>query len=111
MKITNEIGDVDYDEVYFLNIYDWGNLGNWWFRGWMMKGAYDTELDIAFAWDHDGNRNHQVYGGQCTAGYSLSWISRKFNSISKDNDEGNGFVMKREKSGAGQVNEKDRLIF
>lgn len=97
-EITNEC-DVDYDEVYFSQYIDWGIGGT--DDSGDDEGAYDTDLDIAFAWDHDGIGSPGLWGPVGTAGYSF--LESPGNSIdNKDNDE-DGITDERRESGAGEL--------
>tara|TARA_R110002124_G_scaffold120157_3_gene278043 strand:+ start:32270 stop:35569 length:3300 start_codon:yes stop_codon:yes gene_type:complete len=97
-EITNEC-DVDYDEVYFSQYIDWGVGGT--DDSGDDEGAYDTKLDIAFAWDNDGVGSPGLWGPVGTAGYSF--LESPGNSTdSKDNDD-DGIIDERRESGAGQL--------
>lgn len=97
-EITNEC-DVDYDEVYFSQYIDWGVGGT--DDSGDDEGAYDTKLDIAFAWDNDGVGSPGLWGPVGTAGYSF--LESPGNSTDgKDNDE-DGITDEERVSGAGQL--------
>lgn len=97
-EITNEC-DVDYDEVYFSQYIDWGVGGT--DDSGDDEGAYDSKLDIAFAWDNDGVGSPGLWGPVGTAGYSF--LESPGNSTDgKDNDE-DGITDEGRVSGAGQL--------
>lgn len=97
-EITNEC-DVDYEEVYFSQYIDWGVGGT--DDSGDDEGAYDTKLDIAFAWDNDGVGSPGLWGPVGTAGYSF--LESPGNSTDgKDNDE-DGITDEERVSGAGQL--------
>lgn len=97
-EITNEC-DVDYEEVFFSQYIDWGVGGT--DDSGDDEGAYDTKLDIAFAWDNDGVGSPGLWGPVGTAGYSF--LESPGNSTDgKDNDE-DGITDEQRVSGAGQL--------
>ncbi|ARA94156.1 hypothetical protein AWN76_014005 [Rhodothermaceae bacterium RA] len=67
-EITNEC-DVDYDEVYFAQYIDWGVGGT--DDSGDDEGAYNTKLDLAFAWDFDGVGSPGQWGPVGVAGYAF----------------------------------------
>lgn len=96
-EIKNEC-DVDYDEVYFAQYVDWGIGGT--DDSGDDEGAYDTKLDIAFAWDYDGIGTPGFWGPVGTAGYSfLESPGNSTDGIDNDND---GIIDERRDSGPGQ---------
>lgn len=97
-EITNEC-DVDYDEVYFSQYIDWGIGGT--DDSGDDEGAYDTQLDIAFAWDYDGVGTPDTWGPVGTAGYAFLESPGNFTD-GQDNDE-DGITDERRDSGEGQL--------
>tara|TARA_R110002050_G_scaffold69269_1_gene149867 strand:+ start:3299 stop:6580 length:3282 start_codon:yes stop_codon:yes gene_type:complete len=97
-EITNEC-DVDYDDVYFSQYIDWGIGGT--DDSGDDEGAYDTDLDIAFAWDYDGIGSPGLWGPVGTAGYSfLESPGNSTDNIDNDND---GIIDEKRDSGKGQL--------
>ncbi len=97
-EITNEC-DVDYDEVYFSQYIDWGIGGT--DDSGDDEGAYDAQLDIAFAWDYDGIGSPGLWGPVGTAGYAFLESPGNFTD-SKDNDD-DGIIDERRESGKGEL--------
>ncbi|MEO1021449.1 MAG: hypothetical protein AAFW89_02820 [Bacteroidota bacterium] len=104
-EITNEC-DVDYEEVYFAQYIDWGIGGT--DDSGDDEGAYDTQLDIAFAWDFDGIGTPGLWGPVGTAGYAFLESPGNYTD-NLDNDD-DGITDERRESGAGQVIEGQDAI-
>jgi hypothetical protein len=97
-EIKNEC-EVDYEEVYFAQYIDWGIGGT--DDSGDDEGAYDTELDIAFAWDFDGIGSPGLWGPVGTAGYAF--LESPGNSEDGvDNDE-DGIIDELRDGGEGQL--------
>jgi hypothetical protein len=97
-EITNECG-VDYDDVVFAQYLDWGVGGT--DDSGDDEGAYNTRLDLAFAWDHDGVGSPGQWSPVGTAGYAF--LESPGNSTDGvDNDE-DGSTDERRESGPGQL--------
>jgi len=104
-EITNEC-EVDYDDVYFAQYIDWGIGGT--DDSGDDEGAYDTELDIAFAWDYDGVGSPGLWGPVGTAGYAF--LESPGNSEDgTDNDE-DGITDELRDGGQGQLIEGKESI-
>ncbi len=97
-EITNECS-VDYDEVYFTQYIDWGVGGT--DDSGDDEGAYNTRLDLAFAWDFDGIGTPGMWGPVGTAGYAFL-ESPGISTDNRDNDE-DGITDERRDSGPGQL--------
>ncbi len=97
-EITNEC-DVDYEEVFFSQYIDWGIGGT--DDSGDDEGAYDAQLDIAFAWDYDGVGSPGLWGPVGTAGYAFLESPGNFTD-GQDNDN-DGITDERRESGAGQL--------
>ena len=67
-EITNECG-VDYDDVVFAQYIDWGVGGT--DDSGDDEGAYNTRLDLAFAYDYDGIGSPGQWSPVGTAGYAF----------------------------------------
>lgn len=104
-EITNEC-EVDYDEVYFAQYIDWGVGGT--DDSGDDEGAYNTRLDLAFAWDYDGVGSPGQWGPVGTVGYAFL-ESPGIGTDSRDNDE-DGIVDERRDSGPGQLIEGQDAI-
>jgi hypothetical protein len=97
-EITNECG-VDYDDVVFAQYIDWGVGGT--DDSGDDEGAYNTRLDLAFAWDADGIGSPGQWGPVGTAGYAF--LESPGNSTDAlDNDE-DGITNERRDTGPGQL--------
>jgi hypothetical protein len=97
-EITNECG-VDYDDVVFAQYLDWGVGGT--DDSGDDEGAYNTRLDMAFAWDADGVGSPGQWSPVGTAGYAfLESPGNATDGI--DNDE-DGATDERRESGPGQL--------
>ena len=95
-EITNECG-VDYDDIFFAQYLDWGVGGT--DDSGDDEGAYNTRLDLAFAWDYDGVGTPGRWTPTGTAGYAF--LESPGNATDgKDNDE-DGIVDERRDSGPG----------
>ncbi|GMQ81892.1 MAG: hypothetical protein BMS9Abin05_1329 [Rhodothermia bacterium] len=97
-EITNEC-DVDYEDVYFSQYIDWGTGGT--DDSGDDEGAYNTKLDLAFAWDFDGIGTPGMWGPVGTAGYAFLESPGNHTDI-VDNDE-DGITNERRNSGPGQL--------
>lgn len=97
-EITNEC-DVDYDDVFFSQYIDWGVGGT--DDSGDDEGAYNTRLDLAFAWDYDGVGTPARWGPVGTAGYAFLESPGNFTDHI-DNDE-DGITDERRDSGPGQL--------
>ncbi|GIV60516.1 MAG: hypothetical protein KatS3mg043_1605 [Rhodothermaceae bacterium] len=104
-EITNEC-QVDYDEVYFAQYIDWGIGGT--DDSGDDEGAYNTRLDLAFAWDFDGIGTPGRWGPVGTAGYAFL-ESPGNHTDGLDNDE-DGIIDERRDSGPGQLIEGQEAI-
>ena len=97
-EITNEC-EVDYDEVYFAQFIDWGVGGT--DDSGDDEGAYNTRLDLAFAYDFDGVGAPGAWGPVGTAGYAF--LESPGNSTDGvDNDE-DGITDERRDNGPGTL--------
>lgn len=104
-EITNEC-DVDYDEVFFAQYIDWGVGGT--DDSGDDEGAYNTRLDLAFAYDYDGVGTPGQWGPVGTAGYAF--LESPGNATDRrDNDE-DGIIDERRDGGAGQLIEGQDAI-
>lgn len=104
-EITNEC-DVDYDEVFFTQYIDWGVGGT--DDSGDDEGAYNTRLDLAFAWDYDGIGSPGLWGPVGAAGYAFLESPGNFTD-NRDNDE-DGITDERRDSGPGQLLEGQDAI-
>lgn len=104
-EITNEC-NVDYEEVYFTQYIDWGVGGT--DDSGDDEGAYNTKLDLAFAWDFDGIGTPGMWGPVGTAGYAFLESPGNFTD-NLDNDE-DGITDERRDSGPGQLIEGQDAI-
>ncbi len=104
-EITNEC-EVDYDEVYFGQYIDWGVGGT--DDSGDDEGAYNTKLDLAFAWDFDGVGSPGQWGPVGTVGYAFL-ESPGISSDNRDNDE-DGIADERRDSGPGTLIEGQEEI-
>ncbi|MGD8415145.1 MAG: hypothetical protein PVF33_12980, partial [Candidatus Latescibacterota bacterium] len=104
-EITNEC-DVDYDQVFFTQYIDWGVGGT--DDSGDDEGAYNTRLDLAFAWDFDGIGTPGQWGPVGTAGYAFL-ESPGISVDLVDNDE-DGIVDESRDSGPGQLIEGQAAI-
>lgn len=104
-EITNEC-DVDYESVYFAQYIDWGVGGT--DDSGDDEGAYNTRLDLAFAYDYDGVGTPGQWGPVGTAGYAFL-ESPGIATDSRDNDE-DGIVDERRDGGPGQLIEGEENI-
>ena len=97
-EITNECG-VDYDDVVFAQYIDWGVGGT--DDSGDDEGAYNTRLDLAFAYDADGIGSPGQWSPVGTAGYAF--LESPGNSTDGvDNDE-DGITDETRDSGPGQL--------
>ncbi len=97
-EITNEC-EVDYDQVYFTQYIDWGVGGT--DDSGDDEGAYNTKLDLAYAWDYDGIGTPGQWGPVGAAGYAFL-ESPGISTDNIDNDE-DGIIDERRESGPGQL--------
>src|SRR5690606_35004674 len=104
-EITNECG-VDYDKVFFAQYIDWGVGGT--DDSGDDEGAYNTRLDLAFAWDYDGIGTPGQWGPVGTAGYAFLESPGNFTD-GRDNDE-DGIIDERRDGGPGQLIEGQDAI-
>ncbi|MEX0748393.1 MAG: hypothetical protein WD275_10365, partial [Rhodothermales bacterium] len=104
-EITNECG-VDYDEMFFAQYIDWGVGGT--DDSGDDEGAYNTQLDLAFAWDYDGVGTPGQWGPVGTAGYAFL-ESPGISSDNRDNDE-DGITDESRESGPGELIEGQDAI-
>lgn len=100
------VGKVDYNEVYLAQYIDWGVGGT--DDSGDDEGAYDTKLDIAFAWDYDGIGSPGLWGPVGTVGYAFLESPGKPND-GVDNDE-DGITDERRDSGPGTLIEGQQNI-
>ncbi len=99
-EITNECG-VDYDDIFFAQYIDWGIGGT--DDSGDDEGAYNTRLDLAFAWDFDGVGTPGRWSPTGVAGYAF--LESPGNATDgQDNDE-DGITDERRESGPG-----DRIV-
>jgi hypothetical protein len=104
-EITNECA-VDYDEVYFAQFIDWGIGGT--DDSGDDEGAYNTQLDLAFAYDFDGVGSPGAFTPVGTAGYAF--LESPGNSTDGvDNDE-DGITDERRDNGPGTLIEGQENI-
>lgn len=104
-EITNEC-ETNYEEVYFSQYIDWGVGGT--DDSGDDEGAYNTKLDLAFAWDFDGIGSPGRWGPVGTAGYAFLESPGNHTDL-LDNDE-DGITNERRDSGPGQLIEgKDAI--
>ena len=104
-EITNECG-VDYDDVVFAQYLDWGVGGT--DDSSDDAGAYNTRLDLAFAYDTDGVGSPGQWSPVGTAGYAF--LESPGNSgDGVDNDE-DGITDERRESGPGELIEGAEAI-
>ena len=97
-EITNECGQ-DYDDIVFAQYIDWGVGGT--DDSGDDEGAYNTRLDLAFAWDADGVGSPGQWGPVGTAGYAF--LESPGNAVDAiDNDE-DGITNERRDSGTGAL--------
>ena len=97
-EITNECG-VDYDKMYFAQYIDWGIGGR--DDSGDDEGGYNTQLDLAFAYDFDGVGSPGQFSPVAAAGYAF--LESPGNSTDrKDNDE-DGVTDERRDSGPGTL--------
>ncbi len=97
-EITNECGE-DYDDVVFAQYLDWGVGGT--DDSSDDAGAYNTRLDLAFAYDTDGVGSPGQWSPVGTAGYAF--LESPGNSTDgTDNDE-DGITDERRDGGEGQL--------
>jgi hypothetical protein len=97
-EITNECG-VDYDDVVFAQYIDWGVGGT--DDSGDDEGAYNTRLDLAFAYDADGIGSPGQWGPVGTAGYAF--LESPGNATDgTDNDE-DGITDETRESGPGDL--------
>lgn len=104
-EITNECGQ-DYDKVFFAQYIDWGVGGT--DDSGDDEGAYNTRLDLAFAWDYDGIGTPGQWGPVGTAGYAFL-ESPGIATDARDNDE-DGITDERRDGGPGQLIEGQDAI-
>ena len=97
-EITNEC-EVDYEEIYFAQYIDWGVGGT--DDSGDDEGAYNTRLDIAFAWDYDGVGSPGQWGPVGTAGYAF--LESPGNSVDGNDNDEDGITDEKRNSGAGQL--------
>ncbi len=97
-EITNEC-EVDYDDMYFSQYIDWGIGGT--DDSGDDEGAYNTDLDIAFAWDHDGIGSPGLWGPVGTAGYAF--LESPGNSVDDIDNDDDGITDEKRNSGPGQL--------
>ncbi len=104
-EITNECQQ-NYDDVVFAQYIDWGIGGT--DDSGDDEGAYNTRLDLAFAYDADGIGTPGQWGPVGTAGYAF--LESPGNSTDgTDNDE-DGITDERRESGPGQLIEGEDAI-
>ena len=97
-EITNECGQ-DYDDVVFAQYLDWGIGGT--DDSGDDEGAYNTRLDLAFAYDGDGVGSPGAWSPVGTAGYAF--LESPGNSTDNvDNDE-DGITDETRDSGEGEL--------
>jgi hypothetical protein len=97
-EITNECGQ-DYDDVVFAQFLDWGIGGT--DDSGDDEGAYNTRLDLAFAYDSDGVGTPGGWAPTGTAGYAF--LESPGNSTDAlDNDE-DGITNEGRESGEGTL--------
>ena len=97
-EITNECAQ-DYDDVVFAQYIDWGVGGT--DDSGDDEGAYNTRLDLAFAYDADGIGSPGRFSPVGTAGYAF--LESPGNSTDgRDNDE-DGITDERRDSGPGEL--------
>ncbi|HEX9951813.1 MAG TPA: hypothetical protein VGB53_08600 [Rubricoccaceae bacterium] len=104
-EITNECGQ-DYDDVVFAQYLDWGIGGT--DDSGDDEGAYNTRLDLAFAYDADGIGSPGAFTPVGTAGYAF--LESPGNSTDAvDNDE-DGITNETRNSGPGTLIEGEAAI-
>lgn len=104
-EIKNEC-DVDYEEVYFAQYIDWGIGGT--DDSGDDEGAYNTKLDLAFAWDFDGVGTPGLWGPVGTAGYAF--LESPGNSTDVNDNDEDGITDETRSSGRGQLIEGQENI-
>lgn len=105
-EITNEC-DIDYEDVFFSQYIDWGVGGT--DDSGDDEGAYNTKLDLAFAWDFDGVGTPGRWSPVGTAGYAFL-ESPGISIDGLDNDQ-DGITDERRESGPGQLIEgRDAIL-
>ena len=83
-EITNE-SITDYDSVFFAQYIDWG-IGGTQDSG-DDEGGYNTYLDIAFAWDYNGQGQPGQWGPTATSAYAfLESPGNPFDDLDNDED-------------------------
>ncbi len=104
-EITNEC-EVDYDEIFFAQYIDWGVGGT--DDSGDDEGAYNKQLDLAFAWDFDGVGSPGQWGPVGAVGYAFL-ESPGIATDNRDNDD-DGITDERRESGPGQLIEGQDAI-
>ncbi len=104
-EITNEC-DVFYPDIFYAQYIDWGVGGT--DDSGDDEGAYNTRLDLAFAWDFDGIGTPGRWGPVGVAGYAFL-ESPGNHTDGLDNDE-DGITDERRDSGPGQLIEGQENI-
>ncbi|MFU8859037.1 MAG: hypothetical protein ACNA8K_01310 [Cyclonatronaceae bacterium] len=97
-EIENEC-EVDYEDVYFAQYIDWGIGGT--DDSGDDEGAYNKELDLAFAWDFDGIGSPGLWGPVGTAGYAF--LESPGNSTDGIDNDDDGITDESRTSGPGQL--------
>jgi len=104
-EITNEC-DVFYPDIFYAQYIDWGVGGT--DDSGDDQGAYNTRLDLAFAWDFDGIGTPGRWGPVGVAGYAfLESPGNHTDGIDNDQD---GITDERRDSGPGQLIEGQENI-
>ena len=104
-EITNECG-VDYDDVVFAQYIDWGVGGT--DDSGDDEGAYNTRLDLAFAYDADGIGSPGQWGPVGTAGYAF--LESPGNSTDGEDNDEDGITDETRDSGEGTLIEGPEAI-
>lgn len=97
-EITNECQQ-DYDDVVFAQYLDWGIGGT--DDSGDDEGAYNTQLDLAFAYDADGVGAPGQWSPVGTAGYAF--LESPGNSVDNEDNDEDGITDETRDSGPGQL--------
>ena len=104
-EITNEC-EVDYDDVTFAQYIDWGVGGT--DDSGDDEGAYNTRLDLAFAFDGDGIGSPGQFSPVGTAGYAF--LESPGNSTDGEDNDEDGITDETRDSGPGDLIEGQEAI-
>ena len=104
-EITNECQQ-DYADVVFAQFIDWGIGGT--DDSGDDEGAYNTRLDLAFAYDADGIGSPGQWGPVGTAGYAF--LESPGNSVDGDDNDEDGITDETRETGPGTLVEGEAAI-